>query len=165
MTTGPTTTKPAVPATAVPSVVLGPCGATPCPPPELPGYEVAGVPAGWDRFVETDGHSWYRIRYTGPAASTDPIALVDASGRRISLSVTADPDGMTRTVSSGYPGHAVTLRGAPATVVEVEPPPGGRHGVLWRTSGFVFELYTYMDEPELLRMAATVTPTGRPIQR
>jgi hypothetical protein len=51
------------------------------------------------------------------------------------------------------------------TVVEVEPPPGGRRGVLWRTSGFAFDLYAYLDEPELLRMAETVTATRRPLQR
>lgn len=85
-------------------------------------------------------------------------------GRRISLAVTADPDG-TRTMASGYPGHPATVAGTPATVVETGPPPGGRHGVAWRAGALVFKVFAYLDEPALLDLATTVAPTGRRVER
>ena len=107
----------------------------------------------------------YRVQYRQPARASDPVAQVDAEGRRISLLVTADPDGKLLTLASGYPGHPATVAGVPATVFETAPPPGGRHGVSWRANGMVFEVYAYLDEPSLLRLAATVRPTGRPAER
>ena len=73
-----------------------------------------------------------------------------------------DPDGK-QSLTSSCPGHAASVAGVPATVFETAPPPGGRHGVLWPADGFVFQLFAYMDEAPLLRLAATVRPTGRPI--
>ncbi len=123
------------------------------------------MPAGWVRTVELQEGISYRIQYQEAVKNGDPVAEVEAQGRRISLIVTADPDGRTLTLGSGYPGHPATVAGVPATVFETAPPPGGRHGVDWRANGFVFGLYAYMDEPQLLRLAATVRPTGRPIER
>jgi hypothetical protein len=131
----------------------------------MPGYEVAGAPAGWDREVDMLDGTHYRLQYLQPLENLDPVAQVEAVGRRISLIVATDSDGRTQTLGSSYPGHPASVAGVAATVFETAPPPGGRHGVFWRANGFVFELYAYMDEAPLLRLAATVRPTGRPIAR
>jgi hypothetical protein len=162
----PVATSPAVSATTarvpVPVPPTG-CGSATCPTEALPGFEVAGVPAGWIRSVDLFDPTVYRIRYTAPAPASDPLAVREAEGRRISLVVM--PDRPKGPVIGGYPGHPASVAGVPATVVEVEPPPGGRHGVEWRAGGLVFEVYAFMDEPELLALAATVRATGRPAQR
>jgi hypothetical protein len=124
---------------------------------------VAGAPAGWERSIEVADGTLYRLQYRQRLENLNPVAQVEAEGRRISLIVAIDPDGRTQTVGSSYPGHPATVAGVAATVFETAPPPGGRHGVFWRANGLVLELYAYMDEAALLRLAATVRPTGRPI--
>jgi hypothetical protein len=164
-TTGPATRPPRTRSGTVPERSLADvCGSTvDCPQPDLPGYEVTGVPAGWTRTLVYMG-TGYMVQYQQPVPEADRAAAVEALGRRISLVVTADPDG-TAPIASGYPGRPATVAGVPATVVETGPPPGGRHGVAWRAGSLVFELFAYLDEPALLDLAATVAPTGQRVQR
>jgi len=105
------------------------------------------------------------VQYQQPVPETDRMATVEAAGRRISLVVTADPQGTASPLAAGYPGHPATVGGVPATVVQTGPPPGGRHGVAWRADALVFEVYAFMDEPALLELAATVVPTGQRVRR
>lgn len=76
-----------------------PAGET-CPTENPPGYELSGVPAGWVRNVDRLEPSGYQIVYTAPVSGTDPLAAVEAIGRRISLLVTFDPTGQARVLAA-----------------------------------------------------------------
>jgi hypothetical protein len=149
---------PAVPAQVAPATTAAPATV-------VPGYEVAGVPAGWIRHAEIEEGRSYVIRYTEPVSEADPVARVEAEGRRISLLVSVDPNGTNLTMADSYPGHPATLSGMPARVFETAPPPGGRRGVEWNANGLHFAVIAYMDEPALLRLAGTVRATGGQVKR
>ncbi len=91
----------------------GDCGSAQCPAPDLPGYEVAGVPAGWTRTSHFEGRS-YTVQYQQPASTSDRAASVEATPFSIN-SVAPDAGGTTA-------AHPLVLRLRDGLAVKALPP-------------------------------------------